>query len=69
MDIFNKESEIFPEAFFTYARKNEIEYLAEIHSFMYSERKYPGNEAELKGRTLRAIVYERAPLTIKWIER
>lgn len=69
LNVYNEDKKNLTEPFFKFAVSRPREYLAEIHSYMYSNRIYPGTELELKGRSLKEIVHEKVPNTIKWIEK
>lgn len=73
LDIFKREKNNIPEPFFEYARSEPGEYLAEIHSFMYSNRTFNKESSpglpDIKNKKLYDIVSLRVPDTVKWIKQ
>ncbi|WP_242273411.1 hypothetical protein [Bacillus cereus group sp. BfR-BA-01538] len=71
-DVFFEEGKnSLPEPFFSYAKTTPTEYLAEIHSFMHSNRIYEGESypgmSDIQNKKLSEIVKDRVPYTVEYI--
>lgn len=71
-NVYQSEIKNLTEPIFNYLHKNEQEYLAEVHAFMYSNQIYRGESEpglpNITGKTVSEIIRLRAPKTVAWIE-
>lgn len=70
-EIYEDESPNLIEPFFDNSEINAAEYLAEVHSFMYSTQVYKGEnigDPDIRNKTLSEIVHLRVPETVAWIK-